>query len=34
MDGYVLKFEDVKDCSLKNFIFLEIVEEIIVGYKF
>lgn len=34
MDGYVFKFVDVKDCSLENFIFLEIVEEIFVGFKF
>ena len=33
MDGYALKFEDVKDCSPKNPISLEIVEEITAGYK-
>ena len=33
MDGYALKFADVKDCSPENPIQLEIVEEIPAGYK-
>lgn len=33
MDGYAVRYEDVKDCSAKHPITLEIVEEIPAGYQ-
>ncbi|MDJ0515976.1 MAG: molybdopterin molybdotransferase MoeA [Trichodesmium sp. MO_231.B1] len=33
MDGYAVKFTDVKDCSRENPVSLEIVEEIPAGYQ-
>ena len=33
MDGYAVRYEDVKKCSTKNPVVLEIVEEIPAGYK-
>ena len=33
MDGYAVKFTDVKDCSRENPVSLEIIEEIPAGYQ-